>query len=214
VGRYPERDRVMVRLVYRHGLRASEACDLRWDHLNLDEGTITVRRRKMGKDSTHSMDRDELRDLRKLWRETNSPYVFTTERGGPLSVRVLQYVVAGGRKGRRPARGTLTPARAAAHSLIINDVDARLVAGVPRPQDARHDHALHGCLAEAPARLAGAVRNGPVTSAARQPVGTRRPALPLGAHSAPAPVIVPFSASVVTRSDFPGYRHSRSFSPP
>jgi hypothetical protein len=24
----------------------------RWDHLNLDEGTITVRRRKMGKDST------------------------------------------------------------------------------------------------------------------------------------------------------------------
>ena len=43
-GRYPERDRIMVRLVYRHGLRASEACDLRWDQLNLDEGTITVRR--------------------------------------------------------------------------------------------------------------------------------------------------------------------------
>jgi integrase len=63
-GRYPERDRVLVRLVYRHGLRASEACDLRWEHLNLDEGTITVRRRKMGKDSTHTMDRDELRDLR------------------------------------------------------------------------------------------------------------------------------------------------------
>jgi type 1 fimbriae regulatory protein FimB len=43
-GWYPERDRVLVRLVYRHGLRASEACNLRWDHLNLDEGTITVRR--------------------------------------------------------------------------------------------------------------------------------------------------------------------------
>jgi integrase len=93
-GRYPERDKIMVRLVYRHGLRASEACDLRWDQLNLDEGTITVRRRKMRKASAHSMDRDELRDLRKLRRETNSPYVFTTERGGPLSVRALQYVVA------------------------------------------------------------------------------------------------------------------------
>jgi len=34
---------------------------------------ITVHRRKMGKDSTHTMDRDELRDLRKLRRETNSP---------------------------------------------------------------------------------------------------------------------------------------------
>jgi integrase len=38
-GRYPERDRVLARLVYRHGLRASEACDLRWHHLNLGEGT-------------------------------------------------------------------------------------------------------------------------------------------------------------------------------
>jgi integrase len=28
-GRYPERDRILVRLVYRHGLRTSEACDLR-----------------------------------------------------------------------------------------------------------------------------------------------------------------------------------------
>jgi integrase len=92
-GRYPERDRVLVRLVYRHGLRASEACDLRWDHLNLDEGTILVRRKKMGKNSTHSMDRDELRDLRKLQRGTNSPYVFTSERGGPFSVRALQYIV-------------------------------------------------------------------------------------------------------------------------
>jgi integrase len=104
-------NRVMVRLIYRHGLRASEACYLRWDHLNLDEGTITVRRRK-------------------LRRETNSPYVFTTECGGPLSVRALQYVVARGRKGRRPARGALTPARAAhaaGYSLINNDVDLRLV---------------------------------------------------------------------------------------
>jgi type 1 fimbriae regulatory protein FimB/type 1 fimbriae regulatory protein FimE len=86
-GRYPDRDRVLVRLIYRHGLRASEACELRWDHLNLDEGTITVRRRKMGKDSTHTMDRDELRDLRKLRRDTNNPYVFTSERGGPFAVR-------------------------------------------------------------------------------------------------------------------------------
>src|SRR6476469_7491700 len=75
-GRYPIRDKVMVRTVYRHGLRASEACDLQWTDLDLERGTITVRRRKMGKDSTHTMDRDELRDLRKLRRETNSPYIF------------------------------------------------------------------------------------------------------------------------------------------
>jgi integrase len=129
-GRYPERDRVLVRLVYRHGLRASEACDLKWDHLNLDEGTILVRRKKMGKDSTHSMDRDELRDLRKLRRETNSPYVFSTERGGPLSVRTLQYIVAeAGKIASLPEELSHPHAlrHAAGYSLINNDVDVRLV---------------------------------------------------------------------------------------
>src|ERR1700749_1007340 len=76
-GRYPTHDRIMVQLVYRHGLRASEACDLRWTDLNLDEGTITVRRRKMGKDSTHTMDRDERMALRALQKVSSSPYVFT-----------------------------------------------------------------------------------------------------------------------------------------
>lgn len=129
-GRYPERDKVLVRLVYRHGLRASEACDLRWDHLNLDDGTIIVRRKKMGKDSTHTMDRDELRDLRKLRRETNSPYVFSTERGGPLSVRTLQYIVAeAGKIAGLPEELSHPHAlrHAAGYALINNDVDVRLV---------------------------------------------------------------------------------------
>jgi integrase len=64
--------------VYCHGLRASEACDLRCYHLNLDEGMITIRRWRMGKDSTQSMDRDELRKLR---RETNAHTCSSLERG-------------------------------------------------------------------------------------------------------------------------------------
>jgi type 1 fimbriae regulatory protein FimB/type 1 fimbriae regulatory protein FimE len=129
-GRYPDRDRVLVRLIYRHGLRASEACELRWDHLDLDEGSITVRRRKMGKDSTHTMDRDELRDLRKLRRETNSPFVFSTERGGPFSVRALQYIVGeAGKQAGLPEELCHPHAlrHAAGYSLINNDVDVRLV---------------------------------------------------------------------------------------
>jgi integrase len=129
-GRYPERDKILVRLIYRHGLRASEACDLCWNDLNLDDGTITVRRKKMGKDSTHTMDRDELRDLRKLQRATNSPYVFTTERGGPFHVRALQYVVeAAGEAAGLPKELSHPHAlrHAAGYALINNDVDVRLV---------------------------------------------------------------------------------------
>jgi integrase len=128
-GRYPERDKILVRLVYRHGLRASEACDLRWTDLNLDDGSITVRRRKMGKNSTHTMDRDELRDLRRLQRATNSPYVFITERGGPLSVGTLEYIV------REAGKCASLPVdvhphmlrHAAGYALINAEVDVRLV---------------------------------------------------------------------------------------
>ena len=37
-GRYPFRDRVLLRLVYRHGLRASEAVGMRWSQLDLERG--------------------------------------------------------------------------------------------------------------------------------------------------------------------------------
>ena len=84
----------------------------------------------MGKNSTHSMDRDELRDLRKLQRGTNSPYVFTSERGGHFSVRALQYIVAeAGKLAGVPLHLAHPHAlrHAAGYSLINNDVDVRLV---------------------------------------------------------------------------------------
>jgi type 1 fimbriae regulatory protein FimB/type 1 fimbriae regulatory protein FimE len=92
-GRYPFRDRVLLRLVYRHGLRASEAVGMRWSQVDLDAGTLHVARLKGSIDSTHSLDRDEPRDLRKLRQQVTGLYVFETERGSPLSVDALQYIV-------------------------------------------------------------------------------------------------------------------------
>ena len=47
-GRHGFRDMVLVRMTYRHGLRASEAVGMRWDHIDLDGGTIYVTRAKSG----------------------------------------------------------------------------------------------------------------------------------------------------------------------
>jgi integrase len=92
-GRHGFRDMVLVRMTYRHGLRASEAVGMRWDHIDLEGGTIYVTRAKSGSASTHSMDADEVRDLRKLRKESDgSAFVFVTERGGPLSLDTLQYI--------------------------------------------------------------------------------------------------------------------------
>jgi site-specific recombinase XerD len=74
--------------VYRHGLRVSEACDLRWDDLDLTKRTIAVRRLKGSHDSTHYLERDELIGLRALQRDQGgrgSSYVFINERQQPFS---------------------------------------------------------------------------------------------------------------------------------
>ena len=37
-GRYGHRDATMILVAYRHGLRASEVCDLQWQQIELSEG--------------------------------------------------------------------------------------------------------------------------------------------------------------------------------
>lgn len=89
VGRQQLRDKVLLRLMYRHGLRASEAKHARWTDFDLAEGsgakTFHVRRVKGSADSVHTLDRDEVSALRKLKAGSTSPYVFVSERGAPLS---------------------------------------------------------------------------------------------------------------------------------
>jgi integrase len=44
--RHGHRDWLIGLLIYRHGLRVSEACDLRWDDIDLRKRTVIVRRLK------------------------------------------------------------------------------------------------------------------------------------------------------------------------
>ena len=41
-GRYGHRDATMILVAYRHGLRASEVCDLQWQQIELSEGRLHV----------------------------------------------------------------------------------------------------------------------------------------------------------------------------
>ncbi len=60
-GRYGHRDATMILLAYRHGLRVSELCALRWDQVDLKEGLLHVRRLKNGVPSVHPLRGPELR---------------------------------------------------------------------------------------------------------------------------------------------------------
>jgi site-specific recombinase XerD len=87
--RHGHRDWLVGLIIYRHGLRVSEACDLRWDDIDLRKRTIIVRRLKGSTDSVHYLERDELNGLKLLHRQqqangTKAAYVFINERSQPF----------------------------------------------------------------------------------------------------------------------------------
>jgi integrase len=95
--RYGHRDATMILLAYRHGLRAVELCELQWRNVELNTGRLHVRRVKAGTPSVHHLLGDEIRALRRLRREQGasepSPYVFSSERGGPLTPKAFHGLV-------------------------------------------------------------------------------------------------------------------------
>jgi integrase len=89
--RQGHRDATMVLIAFRHGLRAAELIDLRWEQVDLDNALLHVRRLKNGSPASHPLTGRELRALRRLRREQpKSPFVFISERGAPFSKRGFQ----------------------------------------------------------------------------------------------------------------------------
>jgi integrase len=96
VGRNGERNRLLLTLMYRHGLRVSEAIALRWRDFDLDaprDKPFWVRRNKGSKDTMHTLEPDTARALRRAREAADGPYVFRSERGRPLSPDAVQAIV-------------------------------------------------------------------------------------------------------------------------
>lgn len=80
-GRYPIRDLTLLLLMYRHGLRASEAASLRWDAVLMDDCLLNIKRLKGSKSGVHPLNADELVRLAQLKVLTPGQYLFPSERG-------------------------------------------------------------------------------------------------------------------------------------
>lgn len=88
--RYPVRNELLVLMLYRHGLRESELCNLKLNWLDLDHAKIHIRRLKGSVDFSHPIAGDELRLLRRYLRDRKAkhptlPWLFVSERGNQLS---------------------------------------------------------------------------------------------------------------------------------
>jgi type 1 fimbriae regulatory protein FimB/type 1 fimbriae regulatory protein FimE len=94
-GRHGHRDDTLILLMFRHALRVSEVIALRWEQADLKQALLHVHRLKNGLPSTHPLRGSELRALRQLKREeSDSPYVFVSERDAPLTTRTVHHMVA------------------------------------------------------------------------------------------------------------------------
>ena|SRR5256885_620558 len=83
----------MVLIAFRHGLRASELCELQWSDVEFETGNLHLRRAKRGATGTHPLLGDELRALRALKREAKSHFIFVSERDAPFSVSGLAKLI-------------------------------------------------------------------------------------------------------------------------
>jgi len=126
--RHGHRDALMVLMTYRHGLRAAEVVDLRWEQIDFKTASLHVRRVKNGTPSTHPLTGRELRELRRHQRESaKSPFVFVSERGAPLSApgfsRMIERAAAAAKLG---IKGHAHMLRHACGFKLANDgVDTR-----------------------------------------------------------------------------------------
>lgn len=94
-GRYAFRNYLLILIAYRHALRSGEVVDLEWSQIDFATGKIHINRLKKGTESTHFLEGDEIRYLRKLQRlYPDSPYIFCSERKSPLSTRSVRAIVA------------------------------------------------------------------------------------------------------------------------
>lgn len=134
VGRYRHRDRTLLLMAYRHGLRVSELVSLKWQQVDWGRATVHVKRLKGSIDSTHPLQGDELRALRRLHREQaeggkGSAFMFTTERGGPMTTSNVRKMVE--RAGKLAGLGDAVHPHQLRHScgaaLAEQGVDLRVI---------------------------------------------------------------------------------------
>ncbi len=148
------RDWAMILVAYRHGLRASEVCDLRLAEVNLKNRQASIRRLKGSLSPTvQPIERhrgqpllDELRAVTSWLRERRddgSEFLFLSQKGGRLGRSQFFRDLQGVRRGGRPAREEMPSARAEALASYASDLRERefgLGKAVSRSQGDRVNH--------------------------------------------------------------------------
>jgi type 1 fimbriae regulatory protein FimB len=128
-------------MMYRHGLRVSEAIGLRRDEVDLDHARLWVHRLKRGLDVEHPIAGDELRAIKRYIaiRTEALPWLFISERGQPLTRQSVNYLVAeaAGRAGLPPVHPHMLR-HSCGFALANRGYDLRLIQDSLGHRDPKH----------------------------------------------------------------------------
>ena len=132
--RNASRDRCLLLLMFRHGLRVSEACGLRLSQVDTESRVLHVQRLKQGLSTTHPLRIDEIRAIKawlsdRLRMKPDTDALFISERGNTISRKTVYTAI----RNYGDKAGLLLPAHphmlrhACGFALADQGADTRLI---------------------------------------------------------------------------------------
>jgi type 1 fimbriae regulatory protein FimB len=140
-GRHGDRDHALLLLMYRHGLRVSEAINIKLSHVNLDIPHIWVQRLKGSLSTEQRIQGDDLRVLRRYLRTRTDEleWLFISEQKTKLTRQAVNYIIR--QAGERAGLDRVNPhmlRHSCGYALANMGKDTRLIQDYLGHRDPRH----------------------------------------------------------------------------